>query len=53
MRNSAPATCDGAAAAPVGVGLSTGAAVVVGRAAPRARHIVPLQSAVADVAARG
>lgn len=49
----APAPSDGAAAAAVRVGLSAGAAVVVRRAAPRARHVVLLQRPVAHVAARG
>lgn len=49
---SAPAAGDPAARARVGVGRSSGAAVVVRRAAPGARDGVPPQRAVADVAAR-
>lgn len=51
MDPSAAAARDGGAAARVGVGLRSGAAVVVGCAAHGAGHVVPPQRAVADVSA--
>ena len=47
--NLAPASCDGAAATIVRVGLSTRATIVVGSATARAGNSVPLERTVADV----
>lgn len=52
-KNLTPAPCDGTAAAAIGVGLSTGLAIVVGGTAPGAGDSVPLQRTVADVVAGG
>ena len=48
-----PAPCNGTAATAVRVGLSTRLAVVIRGPTFRARHSVPLQRTIADVAAGG
>lgn len=50
---STPAPRNGAASTAIGIGLSSGLAIVIGCTASRARHRVPPQSAVADVLASG